>query len=69
MTERVYEDARTAIGLVASQVDKLSDALQEMEIKERNLGIFARALEEQRVAIEQMEANRLRLESQLREKG
>ena len=69
MTDRVYENARTAIELVADQADRLSDALAEMEIKEHNVNIFAREVEEQRVAIEQMEANRQRLESQLREQG
>jgi FkbM family methyltransferase len=69
MTDRVYDDARTAIALVADQADRLSDALAEMEVKERNVTIFARAVEKQRVLIEEMEANRLRLESQLREQG
>jgi len=69
MTDRVYENARTAIELVADQADRLSDALAEMEIKEHNVNIFAREVEEQRVAIEQMEANRQHLESQLREQG
>jgi FkbM family methyltransferase len=67
MTDRVYENARTAIELVADQADRLSSALEEQAIKEHNLNIFAREVEKQRVAIEQMEADRQRLESQLRE--
>lgn len=67
MRDRVYEDARTAIELVADQADTLSDALEELTIKERNFNIFAREVEEQRVVIEQIEANRRHLETQLRE--
>lgn len=69
MTDRVYESARTAIGLVANQADRFSDALAEMEAKERNLSIFSREIENQRVTIEQMVADRRRLESELREQG
>jgi len=69
MTDRVYENARTAIELVAGQADRLSDALAEMEIKEHNVNSFAKEVEKQRAAIEQMEANRQRLESQLRQQS
>jgi FkbM family methyltransferase len=69
MTDRVYQQARTAIEIVAAQADRLSDALAEMEIKERNFNTFAKEVEEQRLAIEQMEAYRRHLESQLREQG
>lgn len=69
MTDRVYENARAAIELVADQADRLSDALAEMEIKEQNVNVFAREVEQQRMAIERMEANRRHLESQLREQG
>ena len=67
ITDRVYESARTAIELVADRADRLSDALAEMAIKEQNLNMFAGEVEKQRVAIEQIEADRRRLESQLRE--
>lgn len=69
MADHVYENARTAIKLVANQADKHSNALAEMAIKERNVSLFAGEVEQQREAMKQMEDERQRLESRLREQG
>jgi FkbM family methyltransferase len=69
MTDHVYESAHAAIELVADQADRLSEAYAQMEVKEHNLRVSAEAIETQRLAIEEIDTDRRRLQAQFREQG
>jgi FkbM family methyltransferase len=69
MTDDVYESAHAAIELVAHQADRLSAAYAQMEVKEQNLRISAEAIETQRQAIEEIDADRRCLQARAGEPG